>query len=100
MSPTTTASAEDAGERDKGISSPSAKRQDMRLHDLGNELAVILGFTWLALSSLRQLDRRLEGDAQTDLQSIISMVERIRSSAEAGRQLVAPPSAVPSAPLP
>jgi CheY-like chemotaxis protein len=59
-------------------------------HDLGNELAVVTGFAWLALSSLRQLSEKLEGEKQAELQSIIGMVERVKASAENGRQLLAP----------
>jgi CheY-like chemotaxis protein len=66
-------------------------------HDLGNELAVVSGFAWLALGSLRQLSEKLEGDAQTELRSIISMVERVKSSAEQGRKLLTVPPAVSAA---
>jgi len=78
--------------------SPQTKSEkDVLRHDLGNELAVISGFTWLALKSLRQLSEKLEGDAQAELQSIISMVERVKSSAEQGRELLALPVPAPDA---
>jgi CheY-like chemotaxis protein len=64
-------------------------------HDLGNELAVVSGFAWLALGSLRNLSEKLEGDAHTELQSIISMVERVKTSAEQGRRLLTLPAATP-----
>lgn len=78
--------------------SPQTKaKKDVLRHDLGNELAVVSGFTWLALKSLRQLSEKLEGDAQTKLQSIISMVERVKSSAEQGRELLTLPAPAPDA---
>jgi CheY-like chemotaxis protein len=74
---------------------PAGKKSGLR-HDLGNELAVVCGFTWLALTSLRQLSEKLEGDAQTELQSIVSMVQRIKDSAEQGRNLLAASAAAPA----
>jgi CheY-like chemotaxis protein len=77
--------------------SPRAGKQKKTLqHDLGNELAVISGFVGLALTSLRQLREKLEGDVQSELQSIISMVERIKTSAEQGRNLLFPSASMKS----
>jgi CheY-like chemotaxis protein len=75
---------------------PTGKARNALKHDLGNELAVVSGFAWLALTSLRQLSEKLEGDAQAELQSIISMVERVKSSAEQGRKLLTAPTATPA----
>jgi CheY-like chemotaxis protein len=74
----------------------TGKARNALKHDLGNELAVVSGFAWLALSSLHQLREKLEGDAQTELQSIISMVERVKASAEQGRKLLTAPTAAPA----
>ncbi|HWE73799.1 MAG TPA: response regulator [Stellaceae bacterium] len=84
-------------EADALAAQPSGEARNALKHDLGNELAVVSGFAWLALTSLQQLSEKLEGDAQTELQSIISMVERVKSSAEQGRKLLTAPSlAIPS----
>lgn len=74
---------------------PAGKARNALKHDLGNELAVVSGFAWLALTSLHQLSEKLEGDAQAELQSIISMVERVKTSAEQGRKLLTVPTAAP-----
>jgi CheY-like chemotaxis protein len=76
-------------ETDNAEPAPRRGKKSSLRHDLANELAVITGFTWLALTSLRQLSEKLEDDAQTELQSIVSMVERIKDGAEQGRQLLA-----------
>jgi CheY-like chemotaxis protein len=75
----------------------TGKARDALKHDLGNELAVVSGFAWLALTSLQQLTAKFEGDAQAELQSIISMVERVKTSAEQGRKLLTVPAAAPAA---
>ena len=67
----------------------SGKRKDSLRHDLSNELAVVTGFSWLALSALHQLGEKLEGDRGAELQSVVAMVERIKSSADEARQLLA-----------
>jgi CheY-like chemotaxis protein len=72
-------------------------KKDVLRHDLGNELAVVSGFAWLALGSLRKLSEKLEGNAQTELQSIISMVEHVKSSAEEGRELLTLSAPAPDA---
>lgn len=66
----------------------ATQEKNLLRHDLSNELAVVSGFTELALTSLRQLSDKLEGDAKAVLQSIISMVERAKAGAETGRQLL------------
>jgi len=77
---------------------PADKEKNALRHDLANEIAVITGFAWLALASLQQLGEKLEGDARTELQSIIAMVERVKISAEQGAKLLAPRIVSPAAP--
>jgi CheY-like chemotaxis protein len=78
------------------VSDQAPKARTRLRHDLGNELAVVGGFAWLALTSLRQLSEKVDGDAKSELQSIISMVDRIKASGEQARQLLAPNSAAPA----
>src|ERR1700749_5275662 len=87
------------GTRDEPGATPqqAGERKSRLRHDLANELAVVTGFAWLALTSLRQLRDKLEGNAQTELQTIISMVERIKTSAEQGRKLLADSAPSPAA---
>jgi CheY-like chemotaxis protein len=98
MSPQTTASGKADGIGRKATPRRTGKLKNTLRHDLANELAVVSGFTWLALTSLRQLSKKLEDDAQTELQSIISMVERVKSSAEQGRKLLTVPPTAPAVP--
>jgi CheY-like chemotaxis protein len=86
MAPSATAKDDDAWQ--VAVSSRPTQGKNKLRHDLGNELAVVTGFTWLALTSLRQLSDKLEGDAKAEVQSIISMVERVKAGAEAGRELL------------
>jgi CheY-like chemotaxis protein len=92
MSSQTTASGTADGIGRKTAQRRTGKVKNTLRHDLGNELAVVSGCTWLALTSLRHLSEKLEGDAQIELQSIISMVERVKSSAEQGRKLLTVPA--------
>ena len=98
MSPLPTTSNESPDEPDAVAAPKPLESESKRLHDFGNELGVIQGFTWLALSSLRQLCKKLEGNTQADLQSIVSLVERIKASAEQGLKLLGLPDGAPTPP--